>query len=49
MLYVCVCVFAYLVREATLQYTVPGDLTHITGAEFPQLSSDSILLHQGFL
>lgn len=39
----------YLVRQSTLQHTVPGYLTHITGAELPQLSCYSVLFHQRFL
>jgi len=39
----------YLVGEAALQDAVPGDLTHITGAQLPQLGGDGVLLHQRFL
>lgn len=39
----------YLMRHATLQNTVPGDLTHVAGAELEDLGCDGILLHQGLL
>lgn len=39
----------YLVTQSTLQHTVPGYFTNVTGAELPQLSCYSILLHQWLL
>lgn len=39
----------YLVRQAALQHTVPGDLAHVAGAELEDLRCNSVLLHQGFL
>lgn len=39
----------HLYGQATLQHTVPGDLTHVAGAEFEHLGSNGILLHQGLL
>src|SRR4029434_9227747 len=51
--YVCVCVCVWvegghmhLVGESTHQHTVPGQLTHVTGAQLPHLRSDAVLLHQ---
>lgn len=35
--------------QAALQDAVPGDLTHVTGAEFEHLGSNGILLHEGLL
>lgn len=39
----------YLMGQAALQDAVPGDLTHVTGAELEDLGSDGVLLHQGLL
>lgn len=39
----------HLVGQATLQHAVPGNLAYVTGAEFEDLGSDGILLHQGLL
>lgn len=39
----------YLIREGALQHAVPGDLTHVAGAELEDLSCDGVLLHQGLL
>lgn len=36
-------------RQRTLQHAVPGDLTHVAGAELKDLGGDGVLLHQGFL
>lgn len=39
----------YLVRQPALQDAVPGYLTHVTGAELPQLRCNGVLFHQRFL
>lgn len=39
----------HLMGQAALQHAVPGNLTHVTGAEFEDLGGDGILLHQGLL
>lgn len=39
----------YLMRQRTLQHAVPGDLTHVAGAELEDLGRDGVLLHEGFL
>lgn len=36
-------------RKSTHQYTVSGKLTHVTGAQFPHLSSNAVLFHQWLL
>lgn len=40
---------AYLMREAALQHTVPGDLTQVTRAQLPHLSRNCIFFHKCFL
>lgn len=39
----------YLMREAALQHTVPGDLTQVTRAQLPHLSRNCVFLHKRFL
>ena len=38
-----------LVREATHDDAVAGQLAHIDAAQFPNLGRDTVLLHQWFL
>lgn len=38
-----------LVRQPALQHAVPSYLTHVTGAELPQLRCNGVLFHQRFL
>lgn len=39
----------YLVGQSALHHAVPGYLTHVTGAELPQLRRNGVLFHQWFL
>lgn len=39
----------HLVGQAALQDAVPGDLTHVTGAELEHLGGNGVLLHEGLL
>ena len=39
----------YLVFKSTHENRVPGQLTHVTWAEPPNLSSNTVLLHQRLL
>lgn len=39
----------YLMREGALEHTVPGDLTHVAGAELEDLGCNGVLFHQRLL
>ena len=41
--------WVHLVGEATHQHTVPGQLTHVAGAQLPHLGRDAVLLHKRLL
>lgn len=36
-------------RQSTLEHTVLGNLTHVTGTELEDLCCNGIFFHQGFL